>query len=92
MAPDGAVEIAGVFPPEKTALYVSFVPEESVFSQALRNFERMRVMAGNTTKPVSNVVPAITETYQTFQKPVCGVFRQSYPSVLGFGPISGDDN
>jgi len=74
--PDGAAEIARVFPPEKTALYVSFVPEESVFSQALRNFERMRVMAGNTTKPVSNVSPAIAETYQIFEKPAIGMDRQ----------------
>ena len=74
--PDGAAEIARVFPPEKTALYVSFVPEESVFSQALRNFERMRVMAGNTTKPVSNVSPAIAETYQIFEKPASGMDRQ----------------
>ena len=76
MAPDGAAEIAGVFPPEKTALYVSFVLERVRFLQTLRNFERMSVLAGNTTKPVSNVLPAIAETYQTFQKPVSGVFRQ----------------
>jgi len=32
MAPDGAAEIAGVFPPEKTALYVSLVSEASFFA------------------------------------------------------------
>ena len=74
--PDGAAEIARVFPPEKKALYVSFVPEESVFSQALQNFERMRVLAGNTTKPVSNVSPAVAETYQIFEKPATGVDRR----------------
>jgi hypothetical protein len=74
--PDGVAEIARVFPPEKTALYVSFVPEESVFSQALRNFERIRVVAGNTIKPVSNVSPAIAETHQIFDKPANGVDRQ----------------
>ena len=74
--PDGAAEIARVFPPEKKALYVSFVPEESVFSQALQNFERMRVLAGNTTKPVSNVSPPIAGTYQIFEKPANGVDRQ----------------
>jgi hypothetical protein len=71
--PDDAAEIAQVFPPEKIALYLSFVPEESVFPQALRNFERMRVLAGNATKPVSNVSPAIAETYQVFEKPVSGL-------------------
>ena len=71
--PDGAAEIARVFPPEKTALYVSFVSEELVFSKALQNFERMRVLAGNTTKTVSNVSPAIAETYQIFEKPAVGV-------------------
>ena len=44
--PDAVSEIAQVFPPEKTALYLSFVPEESAFPQALQNFERMRVLAG----------------------------------------------
>ena len=73
--PDGAAEIARVFPPEKKALYVSFVPEESVFSQGLQNFERMRVLAGNTTKPVSNVSPPIAATYQIFEKPASGVDR-----------------
>jgi len=71
--PDGAAEIAQVFPPEKTVLYLSFVPEESVFPQALQNFERMRVLAGNATKPVSNVSPGIAETYQVFEKPVSGL-------------------
>jgi hypothetical protein len=32
-------EIARVFPVEKKTLYVGFVGEESVFSQALQNFE-----------------------------------------------------
>ena len=61
------------FPSEKTALYLSFVPEESVFPQALQNFEQMRVLAGNATKAVSNVSPAIAETYQVFEKPVSGL-------------------
>ena len=74
--PDAATEIAQVFLPEKKALYVSFVPEESVFPQALQNFERMRAMAGNTTKTVSNVSPAIAETYQIFEKPASGVDRR----------------
>jgi hypothetical protein len=74
--PDGAAEIARVFPAEKTALYVGFVPEESVFSQALLNFERMRVVAGNSIKPVSNVSPAIAETHQILDKPANGVDRQ----------------
>jgi len=71
--PHSAAEIAQVFPSEKTALYLSFVPEESVFPQALQNFEQMRVLAGNATKPVSNVSPAIAETYQVFEKPVSGL-------------------
>jgi hypothetical protein len=74
--PDAAARIARVFPPEKKALYVGFVSEESVFSQAFQNFERMRVMAGNTTKTVSNVSPAIAETYQIFEKPTSGVDRR----------------
>jgi hypothetical protein len=72
---EAAAGVAQVFPSEKKALYVSFVPEESVFPQALQNFERMRVMAGNTTKRVSNVSPAIAESYQMFEKPADGVDR-----------------
>ena len=37
--PDGAAEIARVFPLEKKAPYVGFVAEESVFSQAPQNFK-----------------------------------------------------
>jgi hypothetical protein len=74
--PDGTAQIARVFPPQGKALYVSFVPAESVFPQALQNFDRMRVMAGNTTKTVSNVSPAIAETYQIFEKPADGVDRR----------------
>jgi len=37
--PAAAVEIARVFPLEKKALYVGFGGEESLFSQALQNFE-----------------------------------------------------
>jgi hypothetical protein len=33
----------------------------------------MKVMAGNTTKRVSNVSPAIAETYQIFEKPAIDV-------------------
>ncbi|PYK08158.1 MAG: hypothetical protein DME65_14605 [Verrucomicrobia bacterium] len=69
---DEAVEIERVFPPEKKVLYVSFVPEESVFSQALRNFEQMKVTAGDTTKVLSNVPPPIMDTYQIFEKPASG--------------------
>ena len=54
-------------------LYLGYVPEESVFPQALENFERMRVLAGNVTKPVSNVSPVIAETFQVFEKPVSGL-------------------
>jgi hypothetical protein len=71
--PDAATGIARVFLPEKKALYVSFIPEESVFPKALENFDRMKVMAGNTTNRVSNVSPAIAETYQIFEKPASGV-------------------
>jgi len=74
--PDAAAGVARGFPQEKKALYVSFVPEESVFPQTLQNFERMRVMAGNTTKRVPDVSPAIAETYQIFEKPASGVDRQ----------------
>ena len=74
--PDAATEIARVFLPEKEALYVSFTAEQSVFSQALENFERMRSMAGNTTKRAWDVAPAIAETYQIFEKPASGVDRQ----------------
>jgi hypothetical protein len=49
IAPDDAAEIAGVFPPEKTALYASLVSGSVGFSQTLRNFERMRVLADNST-------------------------------------------
>ena len=66
---DASVQVTRTFPPEKKALYVGFIAKESVFPQGLRNFERMRVMAGNTTKSVSNVSPAIAETYQVFEKP-----------------------
>jgi hypothetical protein len=71
--PGSTVEIAQLFPPDKTALYLGYVPEESVFPQALQNFERMRVLAGNVTKPVSNVSPVIAETFQVFEKPVSGL-------------------
>jgi hypothetical protein len=64
------------FPSEKKALYVSFVPQESVFSKALQDFERMKVMVANMTIPVSNVSPAIAETHQIFEKPASGVDRQ----------------
>ena len=74
--PDAAAEIAQVFPPENKALYISFASDESVFSQAVRNFERMRVTASDTTERVSNVSPAITETYQIFEKPASGVYRR----------------
>jgi hypothetical protein len=73
---DAATGIARVFLPEKKALYVSFVSEESVFLQALQNFERMRVMAGNTTKTVSTGLPAIAETYQIFEKPAVATDQQ----------------
>jgi len=73
---NAAAEIAKVFLPEKKALYVSFVPGESVFPQALQNFEQMRVMAGNTTKTVSNVSPAIAGTYQIFEKPASSLPRR----------------
>jgi TolB-like protein len=52
---------------------VSFVPEESVFPQALQNFEQMQVVAGNTTKALSDTSPAIAETYQLFEKPATGL-------------------
>ena len=74
-SPDAASGIARVFGSKKKALYVSFVPEESVFPQALKNFERMRAMAGNTTR-VSDLAPAIAETYQMFEKPASSVDRQ----------------
>ena len=73
--PDGAAEVTRVFPSKKKALYVSFVSQESVFSQAVQNFERMRATAGDTTKPVLNVSPAVAETYQIFEKPASGVHR-----------------
>jgi hypothetical protein len=73
---DAAAGIARVFLPEKKALYVSFVSEESVFLQALQNFERMKVMAGNTTKTVSTGLPAIAETYQIFEKPAVAMDQQ----------------
>jgi hypothetical protein len=71
--PHAAGGIETVFAPEKKALYVGFVPGESVFPQALQNFERIRVMAGNTTKKISNVPPAFAETYQIFEKPAVRV-------------------
>ena len=52
---------------------MSFVPEESVFPQALQNFEQMRIVAGNTTKALSDTPPAIAETYQLFEKRVSGL-------------------
>jgi hypothetical protein len=75
-SPDAATGIARVFPSKQKALYVSFVPEESVFPKALENFERMRVMAGNTTKRTPDVAPAIAESYQIFEKPASDVDRQ----------------
>jgi hypothetical protein len=66
--PDAAVETARLFPPGTKSLYVSFVPEEAVFPQALQNFERMRMMAGDTTKRLSDLPPDIAETYQVFEK------------------------
>lgn len=74
--PDAAARIARFFPSEKKVLYVSFVPQESLFSQALQDFERMKVMVANMTIPVSNVSPAIAETHQIFEKPASGVDRQ----------------
>jgi hypothetical protein len=74
--PDAAAGISRVFPPEKKALYVSFVPEESVFPQALQNFEGMRVKAGNTIRTVLTGSPAISETYQIFEKPAVGMDQQ----------------
>ena len=68
--PDTSAQIRGVFPPRRETLYVSFVPEESVFPQALQNFEQMRIVAGNTTKALSDTPPAIAETYQLFEKRV----------------------
>jgi len=72
---DATAEIEQVFPSEKKALYVSFVSAESVFPQAVRNFEQMRATAGDTTKPVLNVSPALAETYQIFKKPASAVHR-----------------
>ena len=43
------LELQSVRVEKESAGYVSFVPEESVFPQALKNFDRMRAMAGNTT-------------------------------------------
>jgi len=60
---------------KKSAL-CGFVGEESVFSQALQNFECMSLMAANTTKTISNVSPAIAETYQIFEKAATGVDRR----------------
>jgi hypothetical protein len=74
--PHAAAGMSRVFPPEKKTLYVSFVPEESVFSQALQNFERMRVEAGNSTRTVSTGLPAIAATYQIFEKPAVGMDQQ----------------
>ena len=74
--PGAAAAISRVFPPEKKALYVSFVPEESVFLQALQNFERMRVKFGNTTRTVSTGLPAIAKTYQIFEKPAVAMDQQ----------------
>ena len=71
--PDTSAQIRGVFPPRRETLYVSFVPEESVFPQALQNFEQMRIVAGNTTKALSDTPPAIAETYQLFEKRVSGL-------------------
>lgn len=67
-----ATGVARVFVPEKNALYIGFVRDESVFPQALQNFERMKVIAGDTTKRVSDVSPAIAEAYQVFEKPATG--------------------
>jgi len=67
-----AAGVARVFVPEKNALYIGFVRDESVFPQALQNFERMKVIAGDTTKRVSDVSPAIAEAYQVFEKPAAG--------------------
>ena len=53
--PDASAEIMRVFPPGSEALYVSFVPEESVFPQALQNFERMSIVAGSVTKAVPDL-------------------------------------
>ncbi len=71
--PDASAQIMRVFPPGREALYVSFVPEESVFPQALQNFEQMRIVAGSATKAVPDTSPAIAETYQLFEKPLSGL-------------------
>jgi hypothetical protein len=71
--PDASTQIGRVFPSGRETLYVSFVPEESVFPKAVQNFEQMRVLAGNGTKVVSDTSPAIAETYQVFEKPVNGL-------------------
>ena len=71
--PDASAQMTQVFPPGRETLYVSFVPEESVFPRALQNFEQMRIMAGNATKALSDTSPAIAETYQLFEKRVSGL-------------------
>jgi hypothetical protein len=71
--PDASAQIMRVFPPGRETLYVSFVPTESVFPQALQNFEQMRVEAGNGAKAISDIPPPIAETYQLFDKPASGL-------------------
>jgi hypothetical protein len=73
--PDAAAETARVFPPGTKSLYITFVPEEAVFPQALQNFERMRSIAGDTVEPLPDVPPEIAETYQIFEKSGVGVGR-----------------
>jgi hypothetical protein len=74
--PDASAQIMRVFPPGRETLYVSFVPKEAVFPKALQNFEQMRVVAGDTTKAVSDISPVIAETYQLFVKPATGLDRR----------------
>jgi hypothetical protein len=71
--PDASAQIMRVFPPGRETLYVSFVPTESVFPQALQNFEQMRVEAGNGAKAISDIPRPIAETYQLFDKPASGL-------------------
>ena len=69
MGQTAQLEIATSLPAGKDCALRKFCRQKSpFFRRQLRNFERMRVVAANTTKAVSDVSPAIAETYQMIRK------------------------
>lgn len=67
--PHAAAGLFQVFPKSAHAMYVSFTPDNCTFPRALSNFEAMRAKAGGSTVRIELASPALTSTYQVFDKP-----------------------